>query len=569
MQGIKDDIELKGVIPRSFEQIFEKIAVDSSRQYLVRCSYLEIYNEELRDLLGKDVKNKLELKENVDSGVYVKDLTTWPVTTIAELEDLMYRGNEHRQVAATLMNSESSRSHSIFTITIESCTKIDGTHIKVGKLNLVDLAGSERQGKTGATGDRLKEAAKINLSLSALGNCISALVDGKSKHIPYRDSKLTRLLQDSLGGNSKTLMIATLSPATYNYEETLSTLRFASRVKTIKNKPKVNEDPKDALLKQYQDEIQKLKMAIAQKGQPRENTSPSKRSKAKTNLLGMQNAAEELQRAENIMSEAREKELKEMEEQITLEKQRLEASKDLHKKEKQEAAELLRKRQEELETEKNAKRNLEEQLLALEARLVDGGAGIKDQALIQKQQLEEQERLLEQQRLEQLAVEQQLAEKQKAQQTKTTHFSSLREEVEAQTKQLRELLATYTANQTLIQDQDDELRQAREQVSDNIRSCMAQLELRKSILVHFISNSEVQKLLQRAQWLPDDHIWQFQTLRSNPRLLDIPRPFLVATRTRAMCQAASQYIAQHDQNSRWCHDSLVQPALEIADKVAR
>merc|ERR1719309_1310793 len=135
-------------------------------------------------------------------------------------------------------------------------------HIRKGKLNLVDLAGSERQAKTGATGDRLKEATKINLSLSALGNVISALVDGKSKHIPYRDSKLTRLLQDSLGGNTKTLMVACLSPADNNYEETLSTLRYANRAKNIKNKPTINEDPKDALLRQYQDEIRKLKRML-------------------------------------------------------------------------------------------------------------------------------------------------------------------------------------------------------------------------------------------------------------------------------------------------------------------
>ena len=120
---------------------------------------------------------------------------------------------------------------------------------KAGKLNLVDLAGSERQSKTHATGERLKEAKKINLSLSALSNVISALVDGKSKHIPYRTSKLTRLLQDSLGGNTKTVMIAALSPADYNWEETMTTLRYASRAKSIENKPKINEDPKDALLK--------------------------------------------------------------------------------------------------------------------------------------------------------------------------------------------------------------------------------------------------------------------------------------------------------------------------------
>ena len=127
---------------------------------------------------------------------------------------------------------------------------------------MVDLAGSERSSKTGATGQTLKEGIKINLSLTALGNVISCLVDGKSMHIPYRDSKLTRLLQDSLGGNTKTVMIAAISPADYNYEETLSTLRYASRAKDIKNKPIVNEDPKDALLKEYELEIRKLKQML-------------------------------------------------------------------------------------------------------------------------------------------------------------------------------------------------------------------------------------------------------------------------------------------------------------------
>lgn len=157
----------------------------------------------------------------------------------------------------TAMNKDSSRSHSIFTIYVETSEKDgDGDNkIKAGKLNLVDLAGSERQSKTQATGDRLKEATKINLSLSALGNVISALVEGKVNHVPYRDSKLTRLLQDSLGGNTKTVMIAAISPSDFNFEETLTTLRYASRAKMIKNKPRVNQDPKDALLKQYEEEI--------------------------------------------------------------------------------------------------------------------------------------------------------------------------------------------------------------------------------------------------------------------------------------------------------------------------
>jgi kinesin family protein 3/17 len=183
---------------------------------------------------------------------------------VKNCEQIMEQGWKNRSVGATLMNADSSRSHSIFTIYLERMeTQLsDENNIRKGKLNLVDLAGSERQAKTGATGDRLKEATKINLSLSALGNVISALVDGKSKHIPYRDSKLTRLLQDSLGGNTKTLMVACLSPADNNYDETLSTLRYANRAKNIKNKPKINEDPKDALLREYQEEIMRLKGLI-------------------------------------------------------------------------------------------------------------------------------------------------------------------------------------------------------------------------------------------------------------------------------------------------------------------
>ncbi|CAF4301992.1 unnamed protein product, partial [Adineta steineri] len=165
------------------------------------------------------------------------------------------------------MNEHSSRSHAIFIITVESSEiGADGkAHIRVGKLNLVDLAGSERQAKTGSTGDRFKEATNINLSLSTLGNVISALVDGSS-HIPYRDSKLTRLLQNSLGGNSKTIMIATLGPADYNYDESLTTLRYANRAKNIKNQPRINEDPKDALLRKFQEEIARLKSQLEGKG---------------------------------------------------------------------------------------------------------------------------------------------------------------------------------------------------------------------------------------------------------------------------------------------------------------
>uniref|UniRef100_A0AAG5CSA7 Kinesin-like protein n=1 Tax=Anopheles atroparvus TaxID=41427 RepID=A0AAG5CSA7_ANOAO len=259
-----------GIIPRAFEHIFEAISLASEVRYLVLVSYLEIYNETIRDLLqpaqpssgAGGVTPTLQIKEVPGEGVIVQNLSLHAVHGIKECIELLEQGAKNRMVGATLMNIESSRSHSIFTISLEQMSTSvtgDGAAIKRGKLNLVDLAGSERQSKTGATGERLKEATKINLSLSALGNVISALVDGKTKHIPYRDSKLTRLLQDSLGGNTKTLMIACISPANYNYDETLSTLRYASRAKNIANKPRVNEDPKDTMLREYQEEIIRLK----------------------------------------------------------------------------------------------------------------------------------------------------------------------------------------------------------------------------------------------------------------------------------------------------------------------
>ncbi|KAK2861752.1 hypothetical protein Q5P01_001285 [Channa striata] len=265
MQGVPEPAAQKGVIPRAFEHIFESIQCAENTKFLVRASYLEIYNEEIRDLLGTNTKQRLELKEHPERGVYVRDLSMHTVHSVGECERIIEQGWKNRAVGYTLMNKDSSRSHSIFTIHLEICSidAVGQDHLRAGKLNLVDLAGSERQSKTGATGERLREATKINLSLSALGNVISALVDGRSKYIPYRDSKLTRLLQDSLGGNTRTLMIACLSPADNNYEETLSTLRYANRAKSIQNRPRINEDPKDALLREYQEEIKRLRGLIS------------------------------------------------------------------------------------------------------------------------------------------------------------------------------------------------------------------------------------------------------------------------------------------------------------------
>lgn len=194
ISGVAKDPTLKGIMPRAFENIFQQIQSDTDRQYLVRVSYLEIYQEEIRDLMSKK-QQKLELKDK-DTGVYVKDLSTFVVKTPNDMLKVFDEGTTNRHVGATDMNEHSSRSHSVFTITVES-SQIDEdgqAHIKVGKLNIVDLAGSERQNKTGATGDRLKEASKINLSLSTLCHVISSLTDPKCTYIPYRDSRLTRIL---------------------------------------------------------------------------------------------------------------------------------------------------------------------------------------------------------------------------------------------------------------------------------------------------------------------------------------------------------------------------------------
>ncbi|KAH7341124.1 kinesin heavy chain [Rhizoctonia solani] len=243
-----DSEELKGIIPRITEQIFTSIVEsDAHLEYLVKVSYMEIYLERIRDLLAPHNDN-LQVHEEKNKGVYVKNLSDYYVSNAKEVYEIMRQGGQARAVTATNMNAESSRSHSIFLITIQQ-KNIETGAMKTGNLYLVDLAGSEKVGKTGASGQTLEEAKKINKSLSALGMVINALTDGKSSHIPYRDSKLTRILQESLGGNSRTTLIINCSPSSYNEPETLSTLRFGMRAKSIKNTARVNAELSPAELK--------------------------------------------------------------------------------------------------------------------------------------------------------------------------------------------------------------------------------------------------------------------------------------------------------------------------------
>ncbi|GJR14355.1 kinesin-like protein KIN-12C [Tanacetum coccineum] len=259
-----------GITPRIFEYLFTRIKVeeenrkDERLKYSCKCSFLEIYNEQITDLLEPSSTN-LQLREGLKEGVYVENLTEYNVNTVDEVLKLLLQGSANRKVAGTDMNSESSRSHSVFTCIVESRWEKDSvTHLRFGRLNLVDLAGSERQ-RSSAAGERVKEASYINKSLSTLGLVIMSLVDvahGKHRHVPYRDSRLTFLLQDSLGGNSKTTVIANVSPSMCAANETLSTLKFAQRAKLIQNNAKVNEDASGDVMA-LQRQIQMLKEQIS------------------------------------------------------------------------------------------------------------------------------------------------------------------------------------------------------------------------------------------------------------------------------------------------------------------
>ncbi|XP_057685761.1 kinesin-like protein KIF1B isoform X25 [Corythoichthys intestinalis] len=273
----------EGIIPMLCEDLFEKINEDNNKEelsYSVEVSYMEIYCERVRDLLNPKNKGNLRVREHPLLGPYVEDLSKLAVTSYTDIADLMDAGNKARTVAATNMNETSSRSHAVFTIVFtqkKHDSETDLSTEKVSKISLVDLAGSERADSTGAKGTRLKEGANINKSLTTLGKVISALAEvdnctskskkkKKSDFIPYRDSVLTWLLRENLGGNSRTAMVAALSPADINYDETLSTLRYADRAKNIKCNAVINEDPNNKLVRDLKDEVARLKELLRAQG---------------------------------------------------------------------------------------------------------------------------------------------------------------------------------------------------------------------------------------------------------------------------------------------------------------
>ncbi|XP_032522833.1 kinesin-like protein Klp68D isoform X2 [Danaus plexippus] len=388
----------EGIIPRAFRHIWAHIENTASPDvtHLVSCSYVELYLEDIRDLLSKDCK-KLTIRGQELNGFYIPEMTSVVCKSAAEMVRVMASGNKHRAAARTDMNEHSSRSHAVFLVTLETAHRATN-RIRVGKLNLVDLAGSERQRKTGAGAERLREAARINQALSSLGNVISALAEN-SPHVPYRDSKLTRILQDSLGGNSKTIMIANIGPASYNYDETITTLRYAHRAKAIKNKPVRNEDPKDAKLREYQAEIERLRTLIERRkaAERRKKNRPQRRNRAESeeDTTSIEN--------EHILAEST------------------------------------------IEQEKNKTEELESQIKALEERLVQGGGG-KD--LINN--LNETQQILEQRNLEiaerkkrEVEMQQKIDLEEETTAIVTNTFATLQQEVDHKTQRLKKCLSKY------------------------------------------------------------------------------------------------------------------------------
>ncbi|XP_059506974.1 kinesin-like protein KIF1A isoform X18 [Stegostoma tigrinum] len=278
----KQEKEQQGIIPQLCEDLFARIndSTNANLSYSVEVSYMEIYCERVRDLLNPKNKGNLRVREHPILGPYVEDLSKLAVTSYNDISDLMDSGNKARTVAATNMNETSSRSHAVFNIIFTQKahdTIPETTSEKVSKISLVDLAGSERADSTGAKGTRLKEGANINKSLTTLGKVISALADvdsGSNKNkkkkktdfIPYRDSVLTWLLRENLGGNSRTAMVAALSPADINYDETLSTLRYADRAKQIRCNAVINEDPNNKLIRELKDEVSRLRDLLCTQG---------------------------------------------------------------------------------------------------------------------------------------------------------------------------------------------------------------------------------------------------------------------------------------------------------------
>ncbi|XP_071951879.1 kinesin-II 85 kDa subunit-like [Antedon mediterranea] len=515
MEGVRSQPELRGIIPNSFAHIFGHIAkAEEKTRFLVRVSYLEIYNEEIRDLLSKNQSSRLEVKERPDVGVYVKDLSAFVVNNADDMDRINTIGNKNRSVGSTNMNEQSSRSHAIFTITVERSDEgLDKEqHVRVGKLNLVDLAGSERQSKTGASGQRLVEATKINLSLSTLGNVISSLVDGKSTHIPYRNSKLTRLLQDSLGGNAKTVMCANLGPAEYNYDETISTLRYANRAKNIKNKAKINEDPKDALLRQFQKEIDDLKKKLQDGGSASgdEGSGDKESESEEEEVIGPDGKTMIRKTKTKSKKKLSPEQMAEMQRKIDEERRALEAQKDMEEDEKNKAKELLERRENDIKKAQQEHEQLAEKLQSIEKKLIVGGVDLREKMEEQERLLEESAKELDTKRAKEEELRKKLKEKEEERLQMEEEYSNLQEEAAGKTKKLKKVWTMLMSAKSEVDDLQQEHQREMEGLLENVRQLSREVRLQMLLIDSFIPPDFQDMIEQYVHWNEDIGEWQLK-----------------------------------------------------------
>ncbi|ELV11435.1 Kinesin-like protein KIF3A, partial [Tupaia chinensis] len=409
MEGVRAVPELRGIIPNSFAHIFGHIAkAEGDTRFLVRVSYLEIYNEEVRDLLGKDQTQRLEVKERPDVGVYIKDLSAYVVNNADDMDRIMTLGHKNRSVGATNMNEHSSRSHAIFTITIECSEKgVDGNmHVRMGKLHLVDLA-------------------------------------------------------DSLGGNSKTMMCANIGPADYNYDETISTLRYANRAKNIKNKARINEDPKDALLRQFQKEIEELKKKLEEgeeisgsdisgseededeEGEVGEDGEKRKKRRGSSSSSSSDSTCSVIEKPLDKFLHSKKKvspdKMVEMQAKIDEERKALETKLDMEEEERNKARAELEKREKDLLKAQQEHQSLLEKLSALEKKVIVGGVDLLAKAEEQEKLLEESNMELEERRKRAEQLRRELEEKEMAdlQQEHQREIEGLLENIRQLSRELR------------------------------------------------------------------------------------------------------------------------------------
>lgn len=390
--------------------------------------------------------------------MYVKDLTCYLVNNISELDKLKRLGDKKRATAATKMNEHSSRSHSILSLTIEmvrrgqrdssakKSTKIpvaaQSSAVRVGRLHLIDLAGSERQSKSGSSGVRLKEASQINLSLTCLSLVIRALTNPGSSHVPYRNSKLTRLLSSSLGGNSKTLLIACITPVSASLDETLNTLRFASRTKKIKNEPKINENAKDALLRKYRHQIEELRRELEQK----------------SNNSDCSSTLNDDEQIEALIA----------------------------------AAQKYQQRQQQVSSSSNNRSDeLLKQLKLLKGKIMVGGENLLEKAEIHERLLEASRQELEEKRRRETKLKEELDKKQLAIRQMAQVEDSLQNQVINLNEKLQRALLLYKATKEESQDMASEHQELKDNMLQSIKSTSREIKYADCIIDDFVPSKQI------------------------------------------------------------------------------